>query len=97
MSKQTIKSEIDKVEQEEDFYVMDVDLDYNLTCKIQYNNRLYDFKYSQNYPSVEPVIIITHIESGEIVPFVFGESEWSSQWSTYSLIITLDANMNKYV
>lgn len=95
MSTLRVKSEIDDVEKEEGFYIMDIEIKQNITCQIQYNNNLYTFKYPENYPASEPNIQITNLETQETMPFVFGKDEWSNEWSTLGLILTLDANMNE--
>lgn len=89
-----IKDEIDEVENEEGFYIMDVEFKEKITCKIMYNDFLYTFDYPQNYPNCEPNIKITDLKTQNIIPFVFGDDEWTPYWSTRTLIISLDANIN---
>lgn len=96
-----LKKELDEMEEESDFYIRNVkNLEEYCTkdveFEIQYNNRIYHFYYSKNYPFVMPTIFFVNLETSQQVPFVLDHNDWSVSWSTRTLILSIDANMNEF-
>ena len=91
-----IKAQLDEVEALENFYIMNIDFKEDVSCQIEYNNRLYSLIYSKNYPVIEPIVTVTNLETRDTMPYMFDTGEWNSELTIKDILMNLDTMMKYF-